>query len=74
MTTKSKLYDYVVTGKGTFPTDMLRHDQSWPASSRDVDLLHMSDERRTVKLRTYSRFNVTDGRWASFGWTVGAAS
>lgn len=63
------LYTFSVTGHGTFPVDMLRYDQCWPASTAAaVSLLLLDDEIRTVGLSSYTP--PTDARWRSFGWLV----
>ena len=61
------IYRYVVVGKGAFPTDMLRHDQSWPSTSTDAAVLM---EFKTRSIALMSRAKPTPTRWASFGWRV----
>ena len=68
------VYDYIVTGRGEFPVDMLRYDGAWPANGEAADKLreHHSSQatgHRSVKLRSYRE--PTIGRWSSFGWSVG---
>ena len=58
-------YRYTVYGSGTFPLDMLRHDQCWPT---DGGGLEPSREKRTVYLASYRA--PTNDRWSSFGWIV----
>lgn len=69
---------YTVTGVGEFPMDMLRYDASWPSRGEDVtaitrSLTHRrgehSREKYTVRLNALRA--PTEGRWFSFGWTVG---
>ena len=57
---------FTVQGEGTFPLDMLRHDRAWAVTGIE------GNAQRTVICGTVSaNGNVpTDGRWASFGWTV----
>lgn len=71
-------YHYVVTGRGHFPTDMLRYDRAWPADQESaslVDLYHYSnniEERRALRsIRLNSYTEPTIDRWSSFGWSVG---
>ena len=71
---------FVVSGSGQFPTDMLRYDYCYPASSDDaVNMLEdkyipIADRRpRQVKMaRMVSKRDIqpTAARWASFGWQV----
>lgn len=61
-------YQYYVTGVGTFPTDMLRHDAAWPASEDDAARLE-GHERRSIGLHSYRE--PTIARWQSFLWSVG---
>jgi hypothetical protein len=61
------LYSYTVTGRGSFPFDMLRHDGAWPADGHaDIN----GTDRRSVELLSYRAPNVE--RWRSFLWTVTA--
>lgn len=62
-----KLYHYDVTGGGTFPLDMLRHDAAWPRTSDDVLTMDKRDHR-TIKLTSIRE--PTLGRWSSFMWRV----
>jgi hypothetical protein len=66
-----KTVTYVVEGSGSFPFDMLRYAQSFPASEYDSGLLE-GTQRRKVSLRSYSATGIEQSklRWASFGWTV----
>jgi len=63
---------FTVTGRGIFPFDMLRYDTCYPRHPEDAQRLVHQDQR-TVQLvmttRTKDR-RPTEGRWASFGWTV----
>jgi len=69
---------YTVTGKGIFPTDMLRHDCAFPADTTSGFML-LSRDPRTVTLRASVLAGnkdlavtraITAARWASFGWSV----
>ncbi len=71
-----KMYEYYVTGRGTFPYDMLRYDSCWPAtgvdaSKMDTDFLPPAHRlhSRSIKLRSYK--TPTIDRWSSFTWSVG---
>lgn len=68
-----KLYvlEYVVEGRGEFPLDMLRYDQSTFASELDSLTAGRWGEPRAVRLRRYTGDRLwTPGqkRWESFGW------
>lgn len=62
-----KSYSYVVEGSGPFPLDMLRYDESFPASELDAGII-LDRGRREIMLRSYSE--PQPARWSSFGWTV----
>ena len=64
-------YEYIVTGRGSFPLDMLRHDACWPMSSSDVAKLDAGAGRepRSIAIRSYSAPTIE--RWKSFGWSPG---
>lgn len=65
-----KTFTFTVSGSGPFPTDMLRYDTCWPASSEDAEKL-LTRGRRSVTLRSSSEVGKpTTGRWQSFGWWV----
>ena len=66
-------YEYVVTGRGDFPLDMLRYDRCWPMSSSDVARLeHLtSREPRSVLMMSYDKPTIE--RWSSFGWSCGTS-
>lgn len=67
---------FVVEGRGSFPLDMLRRDECFPASTADavrLDQTLPSGPRRKVTLvhRCARRWwEPTAGRWESFGWKV----
>ena len=67
-------YRYKVSGSGHFPTDMLRYDCAYPASSEAVSTMGAESrgapivERRSVELISYHL--PTRDRWRSFGWLV----
>ncbi len=74
-------HEYTVTGRGSFPVDMLRYDASYPKSTDDAVsiALQMTDDRevyggmRTITLChncDYRSWSPTEGRWDSFVWTV----
>lgn len=68
------------TGKGTFPIDMLRHEQCWPATDRDSKKIAFSlhpETENIVQMITVETYREGfDGRkpdyrhWASYGWDV----
>lgn len=71
------MYEYYVSGTGSFPFDMLRFDSCWPASGFDAaamdDCSYAKIDRRSgvrsIKLRSYRA--PTIDRWSSFTWSVG---
>lgn len=73
-----KLTTFQVTGRGTFPLDMLRYDCCWPYESGDVSRIEYErgkddpQEVRRVTLSTYG--TPTEARWSSFGWSVDLSS
>jgi len=72
---KGQLYafKYSVVGRGSFPTDMLRYDASFPADSESAGLIVDTREPRTVVLRRLSanqNWRPEFERWRSFNWMV----
>lgn len=71
-----KTYMFSVSGAGSFPLDMLRYDCCFPNSPDDAANMHAKIRgNRTVTLirnaaTVADAMNVTEGRWASFGWIV----
>lgn len=67
---------YTVRGSGSFPFDMLRYDQSFPAGSEDAHMMNGGSDAgsREITLARYTRSKEnampTLRRWISFGWTV----
>ncbi len=69
---------FKVTGKGTFPADMLRYDACYPKGPEDVDALyaHTGHEQDPLTIELVHRaatkwdaeHGVTPARWSSFGW------
>ena len=58
-----------VSGKGAFPTDMLRHDCAWPADTTSaLDILRL--DRRTLRVFVSKRRFFQPARWNSFGWAA----
>jgi hypothetical protein len=63
---------FVVSGKGTFPVDMLRYDTCFPDTESESGLL-LERKSREIVLACYhpdKKPRLTAGRWASFGWTL----
>ena len=63
---------FTVTGRGSFPFDMLRWDQCYPQGPDDVANLDVG-QRREIKLVHVGdrrHWEPTKDRWASFGWSV----
>lgn len=75
---------FTVTGRGTFPTDMLRQDECWPADEVSAKKMvtptivyngpHPVELPRSVELITRSGWGYLSGpsilRWERAGWTV----
>ena len=75
-TTTVTMYRITVTGSSSFPVDMLRHGQAWPASEADASLIEESmrprlgeDEER-YEVRLVALKAPAGERWHSFGWRV----
>lgn len=66
---------FTVTGRGSFPYDMLRYDSCWPARQEDTAMLERAT-RRDRPTGTWSLIlcavgsSPTTARWESFGWKV----
>lgn len=63
-----KKFEYWVTGDRSFPFSMLRFDSAWPATDDDATKIGESDQRRSIRLHSYSP--PSTGMWASFSWSV----
>ena len=72
---------YRVSGAGPFPFDMLRYDNSYPASQSDAGKMeHHAREKREIEMESVRLVNTTPRplfeeiacleRWHSFGWEV----
>lgn len=72
------LYEFTVVGNGSFPVDMLRYDQCWPAKEATDSVALATSLMRVNSYKDDQRRNVTliglraptEGRWQSFGWKV----
>lgn len=60
---------FTVEGTGTFPFDMLRQDQCWPADERESELLAGIDPRQ-IRLEKSDDAAPNVARWATCGWRV----
>jgi len=79
-----RIYTYTVTGKGSFPLDMLRYDVASPADAKSAALIKASSRRARAffgypeiyrySVRLVSAYEPTLGRWESFGWEVSDVS
>lgn len=71
-------HSYIVRGHWPFPLDMLRHDESRPASADDqaaIDSLsaeHATDRDafKDIEIRLVGPCKPNTARWESFGWAV----
>ena len=66
---------FAVTGRGAFPTDMLRYDHCWPKTQDDIIPMASASYygTRRVQLARYvdnKKEQPTFERWSSFGWLV----
>jgi len=53
-----RVYEYVVTGMGDFPVDMLHFDQCWPATGDDAAKIvepASPAEPRSIRMRSHQR-------------------
>ena len=63
-------WQFVVEGKGQFPTDMLRYDNCYPVIETEANKMRShSIESYQVTLRTEKAY-ITPERWNSFLWVV----
>ncbi len=79
-----RIYTYTVTGKGSFPLDMLRYDVASPADAKSAALIKASSRRARAffgypeiyrySVRLVSASEPALGRWESFGWEVSDVS
>jgi hypothetical protein len=70
--------EFWVTGRGSFPFDMLRYDMCHPYGPDDAAEMgpptngmdDMSYRRwRSIRMISYAHAGPTVDRWRSFGWT-----
>lgn len=66
---------FTVSGRGTFPIDMLRYDRAYPASEQEAGKIERSFQRGqtgmyNVTLKTSDPTAPTVGRWESFNFNV----
>lgn len=76
MTKAQSLTQFTVKGHSTFPLDMLRYDQCWPADTASaleitnlIETHGVHERARTITLHTWN-VGITPDRWKIFGWTV----
>lgn len=71
----ANLYEYIVEGVGSFPIDMLRYDNSWPATEEDARRIakrldhSVQDETKPIIMLRSFRDPCVE-RWKSFMWRV----
>lgn len=73
MSTANKLHTFTVEGGGSFPYDMLRYDECFPAAESESGLMQSHETKhRIIQLRAWqsSWWTPTDARWDSFNWVV----
>jgi len=61
-------YHFLVSGSGSFPFDMLRYDECWPATQIAAERILDNQGYREVEVISYSKG--TPARWESFGWSM----
>ncbi len=61
---------YTVSGRGTFPEDMLRYDNASFAATEDKDISEWGPHERKPRRVNIIGLGCTPERWRSFGWTV----
>jgi hypothetical protein len=67
------VYHYFVTGRSSFPFDMLRYDACWPVDADSASKLHDDDRaQRSIHLMSYQAPTIE--RWSSFMWSVSATN
>jgi hypothetical protein len=69
------LTTFVVRGKGSFPTDMLRRDTCFPFDAEAVENMHHEHgQERSIELGVHHYHKhihgISEGRWRSFGWEI----
>ena len=67
--------EFVVSGRGEFPFDMLRRDECWPVDTQSaagmaLDNSTLAGFRQERRVHLRSNGAVTVRRWESFGWKV----
>ena len=62
---KGSKLEYTVTGRGNFPTDMLRYDDATALLSP-----HEIEGRGERTVLIINAGGCTPARWSSFGWSV----
>ncbi len=68
---KVKILEYMVEGRGPFPSDMFRYDVGEPADDANAALIEANKRnyRDTYVIRVLAKHCTVD-RWESFGWKV----
>ena len=65
---EQRIFNFSVTGKGSFPLDMLRYDSCWPTGKDCADELTQKDTKRKIHLK--SIYTPTPARWKRLGWPI----
>ena len=61
-------HQYIVSGRGEFPRDMLRYDEADYATLADERRAGKARERRSIRI--HGNVEPSPERWESFGWRV----
>ena len=64
---------FTATGRGPFPSDMLRYDSCYPLKNSAGLTTKLDAGTRTVRLATNhegATHWLKPARWKSFGWTI----
>lgn len=79
MPRQAYIHQFIVTGQGSFPTDMLRYDGCFPWNSEALEAMGLGLDHREVRslgIRSVTLATVgskeggpTIERWNSFGWS-----
>jgi len=62
---------YTVSGRGTFPVDMLRYDSAQALAPVEVETpTELATFAAVRQVRIVNAHGCTPARWSSFGWSV----
>jgi hypothetical protein len=71
---RPKRWTFTVSGRLSFPDDMLRYDRCWPADSDAAQEMLLAASptrpRRDYTIRMIGEQHPTEARWLSYLWGV----